>query len=159
MSKPQVIFMPHANIQYSQLDPKRRAWVCENCYRPLFEMVRDGEYKIAFEMVNKCDQLTQDLLHKLELDKLSNSEKNKIATQLKYCRKDRRYWKDIVEELEPFVDLFVAMGDNKKVAESSKTFINMLRSSVLGKIRKQETYHANRSYKPRIIKLDTEEKD
>ncbi|MBO5766317.1 MAG: glycoside hydrolase family 57 [Lentisphaeria bacterium] len=49
MSKPQVIFMPHANIQYSQLDPKRRAWVCENCYRPLFEMVRDGEYKVAFE--------------------------------------------------------------------------------------------------------------
>lgn len=41
--------MPHANIQYSQLDPKRRAWVCENCYRPLFEMVRDGEYKVAFE--------------------------------------------------------------------------------------------------------------
>ena len=41
--------MPHANIQYSQLDPKRRAWVCENCYRPLFEMVRDGDYKVAFE--------------------------------------------------------------------------------------------------------------
>lgn len=49
MSKPQVIFMPHGNIQYSQLDPARRGWVCENCYRPLFEMVRDGEYKIAFE--------------------------------------------------------------------------------------------------------------
>ena len=124
-----------------------------------FYDVAQQEYKIAFEMVNKCDQLTQDLLHKLELDKLSNSEKNKIATQLKYCRKDRRYWKDIVEELEPFVDLFVSMGDNKKVAESSKTFINMLRSNVLGKTRKQETYHANRSYKPRIIKLDSEEKD
>ena len=49
MSKPKVIFMPHANIQYSQLDPKRRAWVCEHCYRPLFEIVRDGDYKIAFE--------------------------------------------------------------------------------------------------------------
>ena len=48
-NKPQVIFMPHANIQYSQLDPKRRAWVCENCYRPLFELVRDGDYKVAFE--------------------------------------------------------------------------------------------------------------
>ncbi len=41
--------MPHANIQYSQLDPKRRAWVCKNCYLPLFETVRDGDYKIAFE--------------------------------------------------------------------------------------------------------------
>lgn len=44
-----VIFMPHANIQYSQLDPKRRQWVCENCYRPLFELVRDNDYKVAFE--------------------------------------------------------------------------------------------------------------
>ncbi len=48
-NKPQVIFMPHANIQYSQLNPKRRAWVCEHCYRPLFELVRDGDYRIAFE--------------------------------------------------------------------------------------------------------------
>ena len=48
-NKPKVIFMPHANIQYSQLDPKRRAWVCEHCYRPLFELVRDGDYKVAFE--------------------------------------------------------------------------------------------------------------
>ena len=44
-----IIFMPHANIQYSQLAPKRRAWVCEHCYRPLFELVRDGDYKVAFE--------------------------------------------------------------------------------------------------------------
>ena len=49
MSKPQIIFMPHANIQYSQLAPERRAWVCENCYRPLFELVRDNNYRIAFE--------------------------------------------------------------------------------------------------------------
>ena len=60
MSKPQVIFMPHANIQYSQLDPKRRAWVCENCYRPLFEMVRDGEYKIAFEASGRTLEVMAD---------------------------------------------------------------------------------------------------
>ena len=47
--KPRIIFMPHANIQYSQLDPARRKWVCENSYRPLFELVRDGGYRIAFE--------------------------------------------------------------------------------------------------------------
>ena len=45
----QIIFMPHANIQYSQLPPEKRGWVCENCYRPLFELVRDNDYKIAFE--------------------------------------------------------------------------------------------------------------
>ena len=114
------------------------------------------EYDIAFEMVSQCDKLTQDLLHRLELESLSTNEKNKIATQLKYCRKDRRYWKDIVEELESFVTMFnqteASLSDNKKKAEveANRRFINMLRET-LGKTRKQESYHANRSYKPRII--------
>ena len=114
------------------------------------------DYDIASEMVNQCDKLTQDLLHRLELESLSTNEKNKIATQLKYCRKDRRYWKDIVEEVESFVTMFnqteASQADNKKKAEveANRRFINMLRET-LGKTRKQESYHANRSYKPRII--------
>lgn len=114
------------------------------------------EYDTAFEMVNQCDKLTQDLLHRLELESLSTSEKNKIATQLKYCRKDRRYWKDIVEETESFVNMFnqteASLSDGKKKAEveANRRFINMLREA-LGKTRRQEGYHANRSYKPRII--------
>lgn len=114
------------------------------------------DYDIASEMVSQCDKLTQDLLHRLELESLSTNEKNKIATQLKYCRKDRRYWKDIVEEVESFVTMFnqteASLSDNKKKAEveANRRFINMLRET-LGKTRKQESYHANRSYKPRII--------
>lgn len=114
------------------------------------------DYDTAFEMVNQCDKLTQDLLHRLELESLSTGEKNKIATQLKYCRKDRRYWKDIVEETESFVNMFnqteASQADNKKKAEveANRRFINMLRET-LGKTRRQEGYHANRSYKPRII--------
>ena len=114
------------------------------------------DYDIAFEMVNQCDKLTQDLLHRLELESLSTNEKNKIATQLKYCRKDRRYWKDIVEEVESFVTMFnqteASQADNKKKAEveANRRFINMLRET-LGKTRKQDSYHANSSYKPRII--------
>lgn len=114
------------------------------------------DYDTAFEMVNQCDKLTQDLLHKLELESLSTGEKNKIATQLKYCRKDRRYWKDIVEETESFVNMFnqteASLSDGKKKAEveANRRFINMLRET-LGKTRRQEGYHANRSYKPRII--------
>jgi hypothetical protein len=112
-------------------------------------------YKTAFEMVNKCDKFTQDLLHRLELEDLSCGEKNKLATQLKYCRKDRRYWKDIVEETEPFVSMFLSTADDKKrITESSKAFINILRSNVLGQVRKQEDYHSSRSYKPRIIKSE-----
>lgn len=60
MSKPKVIFMPHANIQYSQLDPKRRAWVCENCYRPLFELVRDNDYLVAFEASGRTLEVMAD---------------------------------------------------------------------------------------------------
>ena len=47
--KPKVVFMPHANIQYSQLPPERRLWVIENCYEKLFDLIRAGDYKIAFE--------------------------------------------------------------------------------------------------------------
>ena len=92
--------------------------------------------------------MTQDLLHKLELDELSTGEKNKIATQLKYCRKDRRYWKDIVEELEPFIDVFNPTKTNN--ASVHVKTINLIRES-LGKVRKQEAYHADRKYKPRIL--------
>ncbi|MDA3875259.1 MAG: glycoside hydrolase family 57, partial [Kiritimatiellae bacterium] len=49
MSKPGIIFMPHGNLQYSQLPPERRAWVVETSYKPLFDLVRDGGYRIAFE--------------------------------------------------------------------------------------------------------------
>ena len=47
--KAKVIFMPHANIQYSQLPPEKRPWVIENCYEKLFDLIAEGGYKIAFE--------------------------------------------------------------------------------------------------------------
>ena len=49
MNTPKIIFMPHANIQYSQLAPERRPWVMKNCYEKLFDVVAGGDYKIAFE--------------------------------------------------------------------------------------------------------------
>lgn len=45
----QIIFMPHANIQYSQLPPEKRIWVIKNCYEKLFDLVKANDYKIAFE--------------------------------------------------------------------------------------------------------------
>ncbi len=60
MANPKIIFMPHGNIQYSQLAPERRAWVCENCYRPLFELVRGGDYKIAFEASGRTLEVMHD---------------------------------------------------------------------------------------------------
>lgn len=47
--KTKIIFMPHANIQYSQLKPEKREWVIKNCYEKLFYLIDNGDYKIAFE--------------------------------------------------------------------------------------------------------------
>ncbi|EIP98685.1 hypothetical protein OpiT1DRAFT_03150 [Opitutaceae bacterium TAV1] len=43
------LFLPHANIQYSQLPPGRRLWVIENSYEKLFDLVAEGGYRIGFE--------------------------------------------------------------------------------------------------------------
>jgi len=53
MSNPRILFMPHANIQYSQLAPERRKWVMENSYQRIFDVVEKGSYKIAFEASGK----------------------------------------------------------------------------------------------------------
>ncbi len=49
MGTPKVIFMPHANIQYSQLKPEKRRWVMKESYEKLFDMILDNDFKIAFE--------------------------------------------------------------------------------------------------------------
>ena len=53
MQKNKIIYMPHANIQYSQLAPEKRRWVMKNSYEKLFDLVLGGNYKIAFEASGK----------------------------------------------------------------------------------------------------------
>lgn len=105
-------------------------------------------YAYCKELMKECDDLTQDLLHQLELDEATRDERAKIATQLRYCRKDRRYYKDRIEELEPFVTLF---SDQYQESKTNKRTMNLL-TNCLGAVRKQEAYHTSRTYKPRIIK-------
>ena len=95
-----------------------------------------------------CDDLTQDLLHKIELDETTCDERSKITTQLQYCRKDRRYYEDRIEELEPFVTLF---SDQNNEGKANKRTMNLM-TNCLGAVRKQEAYHERRTYKPRVIK-------
>lgn len=99
--------------------------------------------RIYSEEVNNQDKLTQDYLHSLELDGLKRDERSKVATKLAINRKDRRYYKDRVEELTPIVEFF---NDpvNKKVLDKMK--------QVLGETRKSEGYHSNRKYIPRVLK-------
>lgn len=102
-----------------------------------------SQYRFCSEEVNNQDKLTQDYLHSLELDGLKRDERSKVATKLAINRKDRRYYKDRAEELEPIVQFFEE-PQNKKVLDKMK--------QVLGVVRKSESYHKDRKYIPRVLK-------
>lgn len=59
-----------------------------------------SDYEWNQEEVTRLERLTQDYLHKLELENLSYAERAKVATQLARCRQMRRASKDTVEILE-----------------------------------------------------------
>lgn len=100
-------------------------------------------YNYAVDMEDKEEKLTQDFLHKLEFEANDYKTKCKVVTKLSSNRKERRRYKDIVQELEPIVEW--ANSDYGQKA------INMLKQS-LGQVRKQENYHTDRTYYPRILK-------
>lgn len=104
-------------------------------------------YEAAKKAVNTEDKLTSDLLHEIELEGTSCSKRSKTATRLRENRLDRRYYKDIVEELEPLYEFLLK-------PEHIKT-INAL-EQVLGKMRKEESYHADRTYYPRVNRMEQE---
>ena len=58
-------------------------------------------YDANLELMREQDALQQDLLHKLEIENLTRDERAKLATELRDCRRLRRKYKDVVEELEP----------------------------------------------------------
>lgn len=101
------------------------------------------QYKLYTEEVVKQDKLTQDYLHSLELDDLKCSERSKIATKLATNRKDRRYYKNRVEEFKPIVELFEK--------PQAKELLNLM-TKVLGDTRKSENYHKYGKYVPRVLK-------
>lgn len=102
-----------------------------------------SNYKFCREEEEMQEKLTQDYLHSLELDNLKCDERSKIATKLAINRRDRRYYKDRVEELEPIVKFFED--------QQNKRAFDKLRE-VLGQVRKQEEYHKNRIYIPKVLK-------
>ena len=105
-------------------------------------------WDLYYDEINKQDKLTQDYLHSLELDNLKRDERSKVATKLAINRKDRRYYKDRLEEVEPIAKFFDD-PTNRKVLEKLK--------QVLGETRKQESYHKDRKYIPRVLKEKKDE--
>lgn len=101
-----------------------------------------SDYEWNRAEVNRLDKLTQDYLHKLELDGLDYRERAKIATQLSKCRQLRRASKDTVEILEPFIDFIES--------DKGKQTMNLMREA-LGKTRKTEQYMENRTYRYKVL--------
>lgn len=101
-----------------------------------------SDYEWNKAEVNRLDKLTQDYLHKLELDGLDYKERAKVATQLTKTRQLRRASKDTVEILEPFIDFIES--------EKGKQTMNLMREA-LGKTRKVEQYMENRTYRYKVL--------
>lgn len=106
------------------------------------------KHKLYSEEINNQEKLTQDYLHSIELDDLKCEERSKVATKLMINRKDRRYYKDRVEEFKPIVEFFKD-PHHKKMLD--------LMTKVLGDVRKVENYHKDRKYIPRVLKEKKDE--
>lgn len=102
--------------------------------------IRDYEWNSA-EVV-RMDRLTQDYLHKLELEDLDYKERAKLATQLARCRQSRRESKETTEVLEPLVQFLDS--------EKGKNLLNLTREA-LGKTRKVEERMRTRVYFHRVL--------
>ena len=103
----------------------------------------ESSYNFCSEEMTKQEKLTQDYLHTLELGELSYKDRAKVATQLATNRRDRRYYKDKVEELQPIIE-FVSKPENRRVFKGLE--------QILGVVRKAENYHKNRFYVPKVLK-------
>ena len=108
----------------------------------LLDFIRrsDTLYKMAFEAVRVEDKRTQDLLHAIEFV-TSSKEQRRIGAKLRDSRRTRRRNKDIVEELEPIINFF-SEPQNKRTLDKM--------SQLLGAVRKEEKYHEDRVYHPRV---------
>lgn len=102
----------------------------------------ESRYGQALEAVKTEEKRTQDLLHAIEFE-TQIEELTGLVTKLRSCRIERRENKDIVEELEPVMEYLEAPNHKKALDQLTQT---------LGKVRKAEKYHENRSYFPRVEK-------
>ena len=117
------------------------------CISDFCKMVAEAkqDYDWNQEEVNRLDRLTQDYLHKLELNELSYAERAKVATQLARCRQLRRASKDTVEILEPFIEFIES--------EKGRQTMNLMRET-LGRTRKVEERMNTRTYRYKVLETN-----
>ena len=102
----------------------------------------DMRYQVNVAGVKEQDLITQDLLHKLELESLDAVEMVKLAKQLKECRATRCMMKDEIERMQPIKDYLQDVDNVKAVRELSE---------LIGNLRKIDKVQHNRRYYPRVL--------
>lgn len=97
---------------------------------------------MARENISVEEKRQQDLLHQIEFER-SAKKRGPIDTKLHKCRNDRRRYKDLFEDTDEIVQFF-QQPQHKKTLDQMR--------QLLGRVRKVEKYHENRTYIPRIEK-------
>ena len=103
------------------------------------------EYKHSQEEVRLLEELTQDYMHKLELQDHTYHERAKIASALHQCRIDRRFHKDRIAILDPVVQCLTS--------DKGKLILSQLQQT-LGAVHKAERSTQDRRYIPRILSAE-----
>ena len=105
-----------------------------------------SDYSYAQDTLKWCDDATQDILHKLELEPVKYKERARLATKLQNIRRERRAAKDLISVTEDIVEW---INTNSSVIKSLER--------LLGGVRKAENKLGNRMYFNRTAVIDTEE--
>ena len=101
-----------------------------------------ADFEFAQSELTRCEQLTQDYLHKLELESPQYHECARIGRAISQCRIDRRNAKDTIIRYQPIADFLDT--------ERGKSAVGQFQQ-LLGALRKAERQTCNREYKPRIL--------
>lgn len=100
-------------------------------------------YMVAETAFHEQEKIECDIMHRMELG-CTYKERCKLATQLTACLRERRYYKDIMNQTAPIVEW-------TKNGQCNAAF-NQLKNA-LGKVRKEESYMETRTYKPKTDKV------
>ena len=101
-----------------------------------------NDYAFSKQEVGRLEQLTQDYLHKLELQEGNYHERARVAAAIRRCRVERRIHKDRIAVLEPVVQCLTT--------DRGKMMISQLQQ-MLGDVRKEERATKDRHYVPRVL--------
>ena len=100
------------------------------------------EYSSKQAELKRCEQLTQDYLHAIELNDLTYHERARIAAGLAKCRLVRRPVKDAVLRMEALAKYLSSPKGKAAIAQLTH---------ISGVIRRVEQSQEKRSYRPRVL--------